>query len=198
MQAIEILEREHHLVLHLLECLEVVVNEAEGKGQLRSPHAAEILSLMEFFADGSHQRKEEEGLFSRLLRRAALSQRLYVGRLFADHARDRHDLRSLHSNLMGAVYGDPLSTREFVVRSRRYILSHRKHMGREQVVLYPMAERLLDERDDAMIVRGFAAIDNGLPPGLDLATKVRGLCARVGVGFREERLPPAAFAEMAG
>ena len=110
-------------------------------------------------------------------------------RLFADHARDRKDLKSLHANLMGAVYGDPLSVRDFVVRTRRYIKSHRAHMARESVVLFPMAGELLDAHDDHSLLMGFGAVDRDLPPGLNLFERVAELARSHGVELRDE-LPP--------
>lgn len=159
MRAIDTLTREHHWIRHLLDALERAVEHAIQYGHLPHGNVAGVLSYLEYFADGSHQEKEERALFPRLLHGASIEERLLIGRLFADHEGDRRMLRTLHAELLGATFGEPVRVREFVRHAAEYVRSHREHMAREQTVLFPLADRLLRPGEDEAVQVGFERIE---------------------------------------
>lgn len=191
MQSIEVLGREHHWIRHMLDCLDKLVERCEMTGRLDANTAPELLALFDYFADGMHQMKEERFLITRLLHRADVSQKGYIGTLLGDHERERRRMQSMRSNLLGAVYGEPLCVREFVGQARTYSELHRKHMAHENVVLLPMATKLLDEEDDRMILEGFRRLEESSPRTTkEVFGYVEGVCKRLGVPVEGRFVPP--------
>ena len=66
MQAIQILDEEHFWIARMLDCLQSIAEGEKETGELDSGSAEELMELFETFADGSHQKKEEQHLFPRL------------------------------------------------------------------------------------------------------------------------------------
>ena len=159
MQATEFLQEEHRWILRMLGCLETLVERARDNSTAGRPWISSTSSPN--FADGQHQDKEEKVLMPRLLTRASISEETGIRELAKDHAGERRLMLSMHSNLLGAIHGEPLSLREFVRTSSDYVELHRKHMTNEEALLLPMAERLLTSSDDYEILEGFQGIESG-------------------------------------
>lgn len=186
MKTLDVLTREHTWIGAMAACLEALVARAHADDQLPEP-AYELLHLYESFADGRHQEKEETVLFPELLRGADEEDRRELGQLLADHGEERQHLSAMRSNLLGAVYGEPLCVRTFAAEARAYLDRHRSHMAREHATLFPMARRLLTPEADARVVAGFEHLEGGAGDPGGLGERIGGLCRRVGLP-----MPPAA------
>jgi hemerythrin-like domain-containing protein len=178
MNSTETLRREHRWIRRLLDCLEELAHRAESRGQLDAIASADLLSVFEDFIDQGHQEKEERFFFRALLDKADASQSAYVRRLFKDHKEERHDLESLRVHMLGAVHADPQCVREFVHRARAYAVAQRRHLAHEEVVLIPMAERLLGPLEDRRVSEGFLLVPSGGP---EIRERVDALCKRLGL-----------------
>jgi hemerythrin-like domain-containing protein len=157
--AVEILRSEHHRITKMIECLEALAERATEAGRLDLQSSTQLLYLFETFADGQHQSKEEEVLFPELLRDASDGDCELLRNLLDDHTDDRRSLASMRTNLLAAVYGEPLSVRLFVKDASAYVRRQRAHMEREEAELFPRAEELLSEEGHAEVVEGFAELD---------------------------------------
>lgn len=180
MRAIEVLHEEHRWIARMLALLQDLVRRALPVGHLDPAATSELLALFAHFADGLHQQREEEVLFPRLLTRArSTEERLTIGRMAADHEKERRHLQGMHANLLGAIYGEPLSLREFAREAELYVELQRRHMIQETTVLLPLAERLLDRRDDDEMVDSFVRLE-GDPQALrEVLRRIRELCGRL-------------------
>ena len=159
MRSIDLLQDEHRQITRLLDGLDRIVQRAAVRGQVDGPEATELLGLFDAFADGWHQDKEEEYLFPRLLQRASAGEARRIRSLFHDHSEERRRMMSMRAHVVSAIYGEPLSVREFVRDARGFIQLHRRHMAQENGVVFPMAERLLTDSDDQEIAQGFERVD---------------------------------------
>ncbi len=177
-QSTETLRREHLWIRQLLDCLEELAHRAEARGQLDAIASFDLISLFEDFVDQGHQEKEERYFFRVLLDKADASQSAYVRRLFKDHRDERHDLESLRVHMIGAIQADPLCVREFVHRARAFAVAQRRHLTHEEVVLIPMAERILGREDDLRIVEGFQHTTSA---GAEIGRRVESLCRQIGL-----------------
>ena len=180
----DILREEHRWVLRMLDCLERVIALSVQRGQLDSTASVELLSLFAYFADGLHQQREERCLFPRLLTRASsVDERVEIGKLCGDHEQERHLMQGLNENLLGAIYGEPLSLREFAREARAYVELHRQHLAHENLRLLPLAERLLSHEDDESIVQGFRRLESEGPQELRrVFERIQTLSERLGLG----------------
>jgi hemerythrin-like domain-containing protein len=182
----ERLSLEHRWIGKMTNGLGTVLADAKSENRLPG-EACELLSLYETFADGRHQDKEEQVLFVELLDAASDRDRAVLGRLITDHEVERAHMSGMRVNLLGAVHGDPGCVREFVREASAYVALHRAHMLREEEILLPMIERLLDTTADERVALGFESIEGGPGDPHGVEEQVRQLLHRIGLPT-----PPAA------
>jgi hemerythrin-like domain-containing protein len=178
-----VLREEHRWILRMLECLERLTRDSEEAGRLDAAGAAELLALFQHFADGLHQEREERCLFPRLLARAgSVAERTEVGRLCGEHEQERLAMARMNKELLGGIFGDARSLREFQRAARRYVELHRAHVLHENRTLLVLAERLLLPEDDEAVLLGFTQLEHDGPEAVKrVFERIRSLCARLGV-----------------
>ena len=182
MKSVEILHKEHHLIRHLLEALEALIRETERSGRLPEEVAGELMKLFEAFADGTHQEKEERFFFAKLLQKANEEEAERIQGLLRDHKGERQRMMSMWSHLTSAMFGEPISVREFLRDANDYLKFHREHMTHENLFVLPMGDRLLTAADDAAIVEGFGTIDRDAASS-GIEERIRHTCKALGVGL---------------
>ncbi len=183
MRATDILREEHRWIRDLLDALAQVVEGAVETATL-DPATPELLDLFETFADHSHQQKEERLLFPRLHQRARSRDSRVLRRLENDHDRDRHMMGSMQSNLLGAVYGEPLCLRQFVEQASSYVRLHQNHMRLEGDKVFVLADEILTDQDDRELCARFEHVDSAAFGGRErLHQRIEQVCLR----FRETR-----------
>jgi hemerythrin-like domain-containing protein len=101
-----------------------------------------------------------------------VEERLFLGRLAAEHEQDREHFSVMQRCLLGATYGHHMDLREFLRAAGRYLDLQHRHMARENAQLLPLAESLLTEEDDTVLLRAFAALDASDPVGSALPERV--------------------------
>ena len=145
----EILGREHQVVLGRLSELEKAL-DSYSEETLRD--------TLRFFDEGVtlHRRKEEEVLFP------ALSAHFPSGTgpvacMLGEHREEKRQLDELRQALERGDRGK-------VLVHGRFIVDHlRQHITKEDQVLFPMAESLLDHAQRDRISAGFESIGNCCP-----------------------------------
>lgn len=173
MRSIDLLRQDHDCIARVLNAFQRLLENGARAGRLESSCALELLTLLGHFADGLHQRREEQALFPRLLARAStVQERLFVGRLAAEHEQDREHFAVMQSTLLGATYGHRMALQDFLRAASRYLDLQRHHMARENALLLPLAESLLTAEDDDWLLRAFASMDADDPVGQNLPARV--------------------------
>jgi len=164
LSALAVLREEHRWIARMLDLLERLTVEGRRAGRLAAEPAAELLALFVHFADGLHQEREETCLFARLFARVrTVEERLTLGRLCGEHEQERRALRALGESLLGAIYGRAGDLAEFVRQSEAFVRLHRRHLADETRELLPMAERLLEPEDDALLLELYRGLERGGP-----------------------------------
>ena len=161
MHAIIILREEHRTLHRILRSLEAMADAIVRTGWFDEEAALEALELLERFADGSHQAKEEE-LMRLAARRASERHRARPGtleRLARLHTEERNLLRGLHRQLGLAMGGDSWAFDLFVAQAREYAKLQRAHAAMEERELFPVLEELLAGADERELTVSFARID---------------------------------------
>lgn len=147
MKPTEVLMTEHKAVLMALKILEAAGDAlAAGKSSAKQD-LAELLDFFRGFVDQCHHSKEEAILFPELVRRGVPQEGGPVGVMLAEHEMGREHVRRIQSLLNdGAANQVPA-----VIRSYRSLLE--AHIQKEDNVLFPMADRLLDSgRADELVL----------------------------------------------
>jgi hemerythrin-like domain-containing protein len=177
----EILRAEHRWIASILSCLETLLKGARDGGELDPEAAAEVVVLLEDFADGLHQRKEEEVVFPRLLERIGYGDEEQLGELLEDHVYERALMAGVRSTLSGALHGDPPRIPEFLDEADVCLSIHRRHMEEENSSLLPMIDEYLLPEDDERMLAEFRHLDAMGPDPAGVLENVRALCHRLGV-----------------
>jgi hemerythrin-like domain-containing protein len=179
----DVLREEHRWILCMLQSLERLTLASERDQRLDAACAGELLALFTFFADGLHQEREERYLFPRLLARArSPEERMDIGRLCGEHEEERRVMARMNQVLLGAVFGQTQSLREFQRAALRYVAMQRRHLQHENQALLPLAEQLLTREDDEATMQGFVDLEHGSPQKLkQVFERIQYLCGRLGI-----------------
>jgi hemerythrin-like domain-containing protein len=158
MRPTEELAAEHEVILAMLEVLAAVaVRLAERP--VPQEDLARILEFLKVFADACHHGKEEEWLFPALERAGVPREHGPIGVMLAEHEAGRALIRE-----MGAALGLLRETgggiTAFAEAAGRYAELLRRHIDKENQVLFPLADRVLAPEEQEAVARGFARIEH--------------------------------------
>jgi len=145
----DILRAEHRVILGALTALERAAQRLAAAEALPEGWWDEALEWLRAFADRNHHAKEEKSLFPALVKAGVPSEGGPVGVMLAEHVEGRALIR-------GMAADDPAKR---VAAARRYVRLLRDHIAKEDGVLWPLAESVLDEQAVAAVGREFAAVE---------------------------------------
>jgi len=153
MRPTEILSSEHRVIEQVLDCLEALAGRARDEGRLDSGRAETVLELLRTFADRCHHGKEEERLFPMLVARGLSTHVGPIAVMLDDHRAGREHVRR-----MGEALADADAAR-FVPAALGYVDLLRDHIAKEDGVLFPMAESMLDEAAREALLESFGSFE---------------------------------------
>jgi hemerythrin-like domain-containing protein len=151
----EILRAEHALILQALDLLEAAAGRAE-RG-LATPEGwwAGLIAWLRAFADRNHHAKEERALFPAMAKAGVPAE---TGGPLAvmqeEHSQGRALIRIMAQG----------EARPRAVAARRYGELLRNHIDKENDVLFPLADELLDRTAQDRVGREFAAVAAEMGP----------------------------------
>jgi hemerythrin-like domain-containing protein len=158
--ATRILTEEHRLIERGLDCLVAVVSAARRDGRLDATTAGEALALVSDFADRCHHGKEEDRLFP-AMRDAGLEQDGGVLAMMRDeHESGREHARAMAASLDGAAAGDPRALAAFATHAGELDSLLRTHIAKEDQVLFPLGDELLDGAATAALLADFHRVES--------------------------------------
>ncbi len=144
MNAVEILYEEHDHILAMLNILEKIVDQAENTGHLDPAHFEKAVIFLKGYADGCHHGKEEDMLFPALVDAGVPRENGPVGVMLHEHKVGREFIAGMSQSLEGFKSGVHSMLNGITENSRNYIDLLRNHIGKENRILFPMAERVLE------------------------------------------------------
>lgn len=143
MRATQDLIAEHEAVLLALDLL-ARVEDALGAGRADAPqHLQELLDFLTGFVDLCHHGKEEDVLFPELERRGVPREGGPIGVMLAEHEAGRGHVRAMADGLARLRAGEPSAVDAIRQHAAAYRALLRSHIGKENGVLFPMADRLV-------------------------------------------------------
>lgn len=152
------LVREHERILLALDVLDRLADGAAA-GALDPGRIERLLDFLVAYADRRHHAKEEQVLFPKLAERGLPSDGGPVGVMLEEHEEGRDAIADMRDALAGAARGEAEGGARFAQAAAAYSSLLREHIEKEDAVLFPMAEDLLDDDGAAEVARGFAAVD---------------------------------------
>jgi len=156
MEAVEILMKEHRLIERVLDAMEAWIktvghgNWADDKEEL-----AGFVTFIREFTDAYHHRKEEDVLFVAMVDHGFPRKQGPVAVLLHEHDLGRSLASTLHGLARQLSPWSEEDRRTLTSTTREYVSLLRRHIQKEDKVLYPMADARLPDPIKEEIFRRF-------------------------------------------
>jgi hemerythrin-like domain-containing protein len=154
MHATDILENEHRVIEQVLNCLEVMANRALAEGKLDVISADAALEFFQVFADGCHHRKEENYLFPLMEAKGFPREGGPTGVMLHEHQEGPTQIQAMRKAV------EEGNAREFATHARAYVELLRNHIFKEDHRLFPMANQLFADKDQAGLMNCFEQVEH--------------------------------------
>ncbi|OGK80716.1 MAG: hypothetical protein A2X51_00890 [Candidatus Rokubacteria bacterium GWC2_70_24] len=152
----ELLMDDHSTTEKVIDAVDRVLHASDA------PPADVVRGVVDYFveyADGTHNKKEEEHLFPLLERRGVPRGGGPLAVMLAEHEQSRRLLSRVRAAAEAYLAGDSAAAPGLRDAFREYSSLLKSHYWKENDILYPMAMRVLDGADEAAIVRGIGAVE---------------------------------------
>jgi hemerythrin-like domain-containing protein len=159
MRATEALSEEHRLVEAMLRVLEKAANALDRGRQVPAELLGKSLDFIRVFTDKCHHSKEEQLLFPSLEQHGIPKEGGPIGVMLREHETGRNFVRAAAEAFEAWSKGDATKGPEIAANLRGYIELLRQHINKEDNVLFPMGNRVLDEAENARLIEGFEEIE---------------------------------------
>ena len=157
MQAIQIIQEEHHKLWRVATTVDKVADELDAGNPLAPDFFNAVFDYIENFVNQAHHPKEDSYLF-RLVRQRSDRADTLLRRLETDHHNGPAKLKALRASMGRAAQGE---TTEFTQALRDYTQGLKSHIQIEERDLIPIAKEVLTADDWTEINRAF--LDNKDP-----------------------------------
>lgn len=154
-----VLMHEHKVILMVLEGAEREARALTAGGPVNEAKIAQIIDFIRNFADRCHHGKEEDLLFAKLVERGFPKEFGPIGIMLQEHALGREHVRAVSDALPQACAGDPAARAQLVDNLLGYVALLRRHIHKEDNVLFPMAEQALGDEDRAALMEAFERVE---------------------------------------
>jgi hemerythrin-like domain-containing protein len=153
----QLLMDEHELVLVVVDAMEREVTSIQRTGEVHADRVAQMVDFTRNFTDGCHHNKEEKVLFP-LLERREKAAGGPVSVMLSEHEAGRQAIRAIDEALPRAA-SDPAARDAVAENLATYAHLLRLHINKENSVLFPLADRVLDAGDKEQLAAEFERIE---------------------------------------
>lgn len=153
MVATDTLRKEHEVILRVLDVMDQAASTLEAGGTLPEPVLRSAIDFVRGFADGCHHAKEEGTLFPLMKNHGIPEEGGPIGVMLQEHDAGRQYIRQLEQ----AIERD--NSAQIIEAIRGYVSLLREHIAKENDVLFPMADRVLDVDEQERLTAEFERIE---------------------------------------
>jgi hemerythrin-like domain-containing protein len=153
--ATQALRDEHQVILAVLDCLEAFADQIRTGGKVDGDTARKGIEFIRMFADRCHHAKEEGVLFPALEAKGMPKDRGPIGVMLYEHDVGRRHVQGMEEALSGAESGDERARAALVENALGYVELLRNHIGKENHILFQMADQALVPEEQAQIVEQY-------------------------------------------
>lgn len=143
------LRHEHEVFLRALALLEGIGKDLGAGTPVDRDALAWLIDFFRTFADRCHHTKEEQHLFPTLERRGVPRDGGPLGVMLHEHEEGRAFLRAMGQR----------DDRAVAQAIRGYVALLRAHIDKENGILFPIAEQILDDEEQRVLAQAFDAIE---------------------------------------
>ncbi len=162
MSAIEILVEEHHLISRMVNVLPVL-NKRLERGDPEDVNVfMDVVDFFRMYVDKNHHAKEEYALFPTLERRTVNPEGCTIQSLKSDHEQARNLTTTLADAIGKYKAGDSKAKVKIYTTIRSSIDLYNDHIWRENILLFPVAEKTLQESELNDITTSYSEVEKSL------------------------------------
>jgi hemerythrin-like domain-containing protein len=159
-KATDILIEEHSVIERVLTTLEQAARRLDRGEPVRPGFFVDASDFIKGFADGCHHKKEEGVLFEAMVDAGLPRQAGPIGVMLSEHEQGRVYTRGMREAALRLQGGDVSARSEVVRNALGYVGLLREHIGKENGVLFPMANEMIPaDRQDA-VYDGFEHVEH--------------------------------------
>jgi hemerythrin-like domain-containing protein len=162
MRPTEILIKEHDAILLMLKILEAVAARIEKNEQVNPEHPSQIVEFIQVFADKCHHGKEENLLFKSMTKAGVPEEGGPVAVMLSEHEMGRDFVRNMDAAASAFAKGDKSAADKFIQNARGYISLLSQHIQKENMVLFPLADRVISQEEQQQLVSDFDKVETEL------------------------------------
>lgn len=148
-KATQDLRNEHDAILFVLQILDKMLQSKEQSKETMLQYYGELVYFLQIFADKCHHGKEELYLFQEMVRQGIASEGGPIGVMLEEHVRGREYI---------ALMSHGLSEKDLAVfydAAGKYRDLLRQHIEKENNILFRMADRIIEEKDQDALFEQF-------------------------------------------
>lgn len=138
-----VLRHEHRLILSVVQVLEAALDEVAIGRAVDADVFADCVAFLRLFADACHHGKEEDLLFPELEAAGLPHDTGPIAVMLEEHRRGRALVRGMAEAMAGVRTGNPRAMADYEKNARFFIDLIRAHIGKEDHVLFNMADQLV-------------------------------------------------------
>lgn len=162
----ETLRHEHEVVGLVLEGTEKEAQFIRETGQIHCDLVERILDFSRNFTDRCHHTKEEKHLFCKMGERGIPCEGGPIAMMLYEHEQGRQLVREIAARLAAGKGGNGEAIGFIRDRLFEYVELLRAHISKENDILFPMADDVLESRDQRELAQAFEEVEAGeMGPG---------------------------------
>jgi hemerythrin-like domain-containing protein len=159
------LREEHQLILQVVGVLERMVAAADSSGEVDFVTFDRLISFLRLYVDLFHHGQEEGLLFPELGNQGLPQDGGPVAVMLYEHGQGRALIRAMVDSFDDARRGDPAAQAGLLGAARGYVELLRSHIGKEDQILFGMADQLITGTDLTHLCGAYDTVADGVFEG---------------------------------
>lgn len=149
------LETDHVYILRLMDVMERMVMNLTTDVS----HMELVVNLIRNYADGFHHAKEENLLFPMLVQKGFSNEQGPVAVMLHEHVEGRNFVKEISRAIAEYQQGREEALVEVYRNMQGYVELLQSHIGKENNVLFRMADRMLSSKEQEDLLNQFEAVE---------------------------------------
>ena len=151
----EVLSAEHRAIERVLDVLEKLVTRYGAENKIELKALSDIVDFLRNFADGCHHAKEEKLLFPALNQKGMPAESGPVAVMLYEHDSGRKYIRAIAGGIEKYNSQPEAAKLQIIENATSYIELLRQHIYKEDNILFPMADSLMDQVEQKQMIAEF-------------------------------------------
>lgn len=160
MKATQILMDEHAIIVRVLDALDQAADKMEKGEQIPPQFFLDAADFIKGFADGCHHMKEEGVLFKAMAANGLSEEIGPIAVMLSEHEAGRAYTRGMRQAAQQLAAGDAAARAGLLANARGYTALLRQHIFKENMILFPLADRVIPASLHEEVADGFERVEH--------------------------------------